>query len=272
MENVSIEVHVSNHDLYTETSGPTLPIAIAHSLPDLSMRLGTSRTVLGVRSYGKFGRSYHGYGLVVPLMNRDEGASPNLYETRHVDIPEYLEAFDVWEELNDIEGGLRYFAQDKIGDPEFHQGIIDRGMKYVQAVNQVLIYDPKAKIDLDECLEEIFDGADWRPWMHSLPVHFPRVEIKDVEIVEREQKTLLLRFEYYFADANGVSVHNRELEFVDLSRGRWKIRSGRCSALRGLCPPFNGWQLPQVYAELQHALDEGRVIENLCENSLQAPA
>ncbi|TAV21278.1 hypothetical protein ELI36_32560 [Rhizobium ruizarguesonis] len=263
MDDVSIKVHVINHYLDTETTAPTLPIAIAHSVPGFSTGVGSSRTVLGVRPYGASGRSFHGYGLVVEIDDHGEGEPFGRYNTRHVDIPEHLEAFDVWEELNDIEGGLRYFAQDKIDDPNFHQGIIDRGVEYVEAVNQVLIYDPKAKIDLDESLEEIFDGADWAPWMRSLPVHAPHVDIQNVEIVEREQETLLLRFEYYFADPSGLSVHNTELEFVDLVRGRWKVRTGRYSALRGLCPAFNGWQLPQVHSDLQRALDDGRVVEKL---------
>ena len=264
MEHVSIKVHVINHNLETDSAGPTLPIAIAHSVPSFSTAVGNSRTVLGIRPCCEFGRSYHGYGLVVRTQGGVNDRMAALYGTRDVDIPENLEAFDVWEELNGIEGGLRYFAQDKIDDPRFHQGIFDRGAEWVGAVNQVLIYDPKAKIDLDESLDEIFDGADWRPWMQGIPTHSPRVDIKNVEIVERDDETLLLRFEYYFPDGGGPSVHNRELEFADLSRGRWKVRSGRCSALRGLFPPFNGWQLPMVYADLQQALDEGRVKENIC--------
>ena len=263
MDHASVKIHVINHEITKEMAAPTIPIAIAHCLPGFSMGVGSSRTILGIRPYGELGRSYHGYGLVIDADDDSINDPLGRYKTRRVEIPEDIEAFDVWEELNDVEGGLRYFAQDKIDDPKFHQGIIDRGIEYVEAVNQVLLYDPKAKIDLSEALEEIFDGADWGPWMRSLPVAAPVVDIRNVEIVEREEETILLRFEYYFTGPGGLSVHDRELEFADLRRGKWKIRRNRFSALRGLHPPFNGWQLPQVFSDLQRAIDEDRLQERL---------
>jgi hypothetical protein len=263
MNHASVRIHVINHGLSQEMTAPTIPIAIAHCLPDFSHGVGDSRTILGIRPYGKYRRSYHGYGLVIHADEDTFGDQVGRYKTRRIEVGEDIEAFDVWEELNSIEGGLRYFAQDKIDDPKFHQGIIDRGIAYVEAVNQVLLYDPKAKIELSETLEEIFDGADWGPWMRSLPVAAPVVDVRNVEAVERDEDTMLLRFEYYFAAPGGLSVHERELEFADRTRGGWKIRRGRFSALRGLQPPFNGWQLPQVYSDLQKAMDEGRVRERI---------
>jgi hypothetical protein len=88
------------------------------------------------------------------------------------------------------------------------------------------------------------------------PIHRqPLVDIRKTEVVERNEKTLLLRFEYYFCRPSGLSVHGRALEFAELEQGYWKIRRDRFSALRGGAPPFHGKQLPQVYLALQTAVD-----------------
>ena len=248
-------IYVINHAYGADFFGPTLPIAIKHCLPHFATTVGDSRAVLGIRPYGPLGRSYHGYGLVIETDDNIDRDHPNRYRTRKIAIPNDIEAFNVWKELNEIERGLRYFAQDQIHDPKFHARIVERGIEWVEAVNQVLIFDPKAKIDLSVKLEEIFDGADWKPWMKSLPFDAPTVMVRDVEIVEREEDTLFLRFQYSHKRSDGSEIGNLELEFVDLFRGKWKVRSGLFSALRGLDPAFNGWQLPQVYSELQRDVD-----------------
>jgi len=241
-----------------ETEGATLAIAIGRALPDLARRLGNSRTVLGARPYPDGGRSYFGFYLSVDLdeeqhpwvLNRYETRQPVPAHFRHEDTE--IEVFDVYETMDEIEGSLRYAAQDLIGNEKYHDLIRERALEYHQAVNDVLVYDPNAKIDIVENLDEIFAGRDWSPFFSPSRLIPPTVRIGKVEVVERSDEVLLLRFEYQNGDESG-----RELEFADRKAKRFHVRRANYSALRSFDPPFNAWQLPLVQHALQEALDSG---------------
>jgi len=53
---------------------------------------------------------------------------------------------------------------------------------------------------------------------------------------------------------NGASS-GYELEYIDLKKGRLKVRRNAYSAIRSAVPAFLGNQLPQVYDALQQAID-----------------
>jgi hypothetical protein len=259
MNHLKFTVHAGIEECAdVETEGPTLAIAIGCALPDLARRLGNSRTVLGARPYPDGWRSYFGFHLFCDLEEELHPSMLNRYGTRqpvpalfrHEDTE--IEVFDVYETMDDIEGSFRYAAQDLIDNEKYHGLIRERALEYQQAVNDVLIYDPNAKIDIVENLNEIFAGRDWSPFFSPSRLIPPAVRIGKVEVVERSDDTLLLRFEYRNGDESGC-----ELEFADRKAKRFHVRRAHCSALRSFDPPFNAWQLPLVYHALQEALDSG---------------
>ena len=153
-------------DVDVETEGPTFAIAIGQALPNLSRRLGNSRTILGVRPFQDGRKDFYGFELdvdpdeVTPdlLINR-YGARQPVPAPSDLDRLE-IEAYDVYETMDSIEGLLRYAAQDLIDDESRHGLIRARALEYRQAVSDVLVYDPKAKIDIVESLARLFDGMD----------------------------------------------------------------------------------------------------------------
>lgn len=243
-------------DVDVETEGPTFAIAIGQALPNLSRCLGNSRTILGARPFQDGCKDFYGFELDVDPDEVTPDLLTNRYGARQpVPAPSDLdhleiEAYDVYETMDSIEGLLRYAAQDLIDDESRHGLIRARALEYRQAVSDVLVYDPKAKIDIVESLAEIFDGRDWGPFFPPERIIHPVVQIAKVAIVEKSEDVLLLRFDYQNGDEYG-----RELEFVDIKKGRYCIRRSRYSALRSFDPAFNGWQLPAVYNALQEALD-----------------
>ena len=246
-------------DVDVETQGPTFAIAIGQALPNLSRCLGNSRTILGARSIHDGRKDFNGFDLDIDPDEVTPELLINRYGARQPvpapSDPEHLEilAYDVYETMDDIEGLLRYAAQDLIDDENYHSLIRERALEYHRAVSDVLVYDPKAKIDMLESLEDLFDGRDWSPFFSSALLVHPVVQIGQVDIVEKTDDEILLRFEYRNGDD-----HGRELEFADTRNGRHYVRRSRYSALRAFEPAFSGWQLPAVHDALQEALDTGR--------------
>jgi hypothetical protein len=246
-------------DVDVETEGPTFAIAIGQALPNLSRRLGNSRTILGARPFQDGRKDFYGFELDVDpdevtsdlLINRYGARQPvpAPSEPDHLEI----EAYDVYETMGSIEGLLRYAAQDLIDDERWHGLIRERALEYRQAVSDVLVYDPKAKIDMLGNLDELFAGRDWSPFFSPALLVHPVVQIGQVDIVEKTDDEILLRFEYWNGDD-----HGRELEFADTKNGRHHVRRSRYSALRAFDPAFSGWQLPAVHDASQEALDTGR--------------
>lgn len=223
--------------------------------------------VLGIRPRSDFEPTTELFPLVIkPFKNLAE-REDNRYQTKEVLVSDELVAFDVYRNLDDIEGMLRDAANKRFGRPNEPSLLSDLGIDYMDAINDIAVYDPDARIPLIFKLEEIFDGADWRLW---IPTSVPSVvDIRNVEIVGHGSDVghgideALFRFEYYFSKPGGLSVHERGLEYADLKCDRWVVRQDRYSALRGIDPPFKGLQLPQVYHSLQSALDRGCYVGNL---------
>lgn len=263
MNNLRFDIAVINDAAYLETEGPTLTIALGQALPSLSAALGNSRTFLGLRSYPSAGRTYGAFGLVPVFDALPDANHLHRYGTRQA-LPEFtdieddllIEAYDVYEEMDEVEGNLRYLAKHHIDNVE-HQALIrEQSILYHKAVSNVLIYDPKARIDIVENLDEIFDGRDWRHWFDSSRLVHPHVQISKVEIVARADDALLIRFDY-----DDGCVCGRELEFATINNGAYRVRRDRYSALRGFQPVFNGWQLPNVHNSLQGLLDLAEFVD-----------
>ena len=261
MYNLKINLWAPLQPMTVETEGPTFAIAIGQALPKLSRRIGNSRTFLGARPFQNGSRDF--YGVELGLYLDPDDIPPDLLVNRYgarQPVPAFsdphfleIEAYDVYETMNEIEGLLRYAAQDLIHNENYHNRIRERALEYQQAVSDVLIYDPKANIDMLESLEELFAGRDWSPFFSPERLVHPAVQIGQVDVVARTDDVLLLRFEYRNGDD-----HGRELEFADLKNGCYRIRRSRSSALRAFDPAFNGWQLPAVHDALQETLDTGR--------------
>lgn len=255
------EIDVINGPQNVPAYGPTLPIAIAHAMPNLASELGNAEMVLGIRPRSDFEPTTEVFPLVIKPYKNFEEREDNRYQTKEVPIYDELVAFDVYRELDEIEGMLRDAANKRFGRPNEPSRLPDLGIDFMDAINDIVVYDPDARIPLILKLEEIFDGADWRIWV---PTSVPSVvDIRNVEIVGHGIDEALFRFEYYFSKPGGLSVHERGLEYADLKDNCWVVRQDRYSALRGIDPPFKGLQLPQVYHSLQAALNKGCYVGNL---------
>ena len=262
MNHLRFDMHIVNDGANMKTAGPTLAIAIGQALPDFSWNLVSTRTFLGARPCPDGSRSYHGYGLVIDVERDMPQSTINRYGTRQP-IPAFsdpfdldIEVFDTYEEMLSCERSLRYAAQDLIVQEKYHPLIRSRSLEYQQALSNVLVWNPAAKVDILANLAEIFDGRDWTPFFPASNLEHCVVQVQNLAIVERAGSTLLIRFDYMDGNKSG-----RELEFADLTDGRLEIRQSRYSALRSFDPPFNGWQLPQVYSSLQQLLDAGRYVD-----------
>ncbi|WP_426122770.1 hypothetical protein [Pararhizobium sp. PWRC1-1] len=257
MDFFQADICIPDVSIAREIYGPTLPIALAHELPLLAFKLGKPNRVLGIRPPPEPGVTSDGFRMLIKPNEPPEHRERSYYETREADIADEMEVFDVHEELEAAEILLREAAHNRLFALRHCSRLTEAGSKYMDAINDVLIYDPGAQIPLEENLEDIFRGVDWRglmPPMWTIPV----VDIRNVEIVDRGDDEVLLRFEYYFDNPGGQSVHGRALEFVDIDDDHWRVRHNQYSALRGVDPPFKGVQLRQVYQSLQTALDTGR--------------
>ncbi len=237
-------------DVERETAGETLSIAITNGLPDFR-HLSHSRAIFGARRMvGR--RTYGCYEVWFP--DEDE-RPPEGYDhfavRKSVTFEDKIEVFDVLSEFDEAEGILRYRAQD-LGDDSKDRVIIANGVKeYLDAAYQVMLWDPKSKLDIAEGLNDLFLDRDWTAFVSPDDLKVPAVSISDVELVQQASECeWLVRFQYVNGDQRGW-----ELEFADVKRGRLCVRRNSFSALRSPVPAFRGDQLPSVYDALQKALD-----------------
>jgi hypothetical protein len=170
---------------------------------------------------------------------------------KSVRFEDEIEVFDVLSEFDEAEGALRFRAQD-LGDDSEDREIIARGVKkYLDAAYQVMLWDPKSKLDIAEGLNELFLDRDWTAFVSLDDLKVPAVSIADVELVQHSSDPeWLVRFQFVNGDQRGW-----ELEFADVKKGGLYVRRNSYSALRSPVPAFRGDQLPSVYDALQKALD-----------------
>ncbi|TDK31817.1 hypothetical protein E2F50_19335 [Rhizobium deserti] len=238
-------------DATVDATGPTLGIAISHSLPELR-HLGHPRTVFGARPFKSGRSSYGAWEIVFPVDEARPGEGYDQFGIRHaVSFEDSIEVFDVYRELKEYEGVLRYRAQD-LGDDEKARQIIAEGVaRYVSAARHAMLWDPKCKLNIPKELDKLFLDRDWSPYISREELIAPACIIEDVRIIGRRGETeCVVRFMYRNGDKHGF-----DLEFVDMKRGKPKIRRDAFSALRSPVPIFRGDQLPAVYEKLQAAVD-----------------
>lgn len=247
-----VEVDVfSKHDHETvELGGPTLSIAISHSLPGLR-HLAHPRAVIGARPFEEGSRTYGAWELIFPEDgDRPEEGYERFGVRRAVGFEDFIEVFDVYQELEEYEGLLRYRAQD-LGEDEKSRRLIAEGTAdYVQAARQALLWDPECRLDIPSELDKLFLERDWSPYVGREALIAPACSIDDIVVIARTGKELLVRFRYHNGESSGF-----DMEFVDLEKGTPVVRNTALSALRSPAPAFRGDQLASVYAMLQSAVD-----------------
>jgi len=240
-------------DVHRIVSGPTLSVALTHALPFLAKGLGHSRAVYGARQMAESGRSYG--CLEVEFPDEDERPSDGYAEfgiRASVTFDNKIEVFDVLSEFDHAEGVLRYRAQE-MGDTLDERASIKEAVDdYVRAANQLMLWDPKARFDFRQGLDDLFKERDWTPFISPDAFVVPNVDISNVEVISKDiDDDWLVKFFYVNGDVSGW-----ELEYAELKKERVFIRSDSYSALRSACPAFSGQQLPLVHAVLQRALEE----------------
>lgn len=246
-----LQVFSKYDDTTVDASGPTLGIAISHALPELR-HLAHSRTIMGARSFEPGWRTYGAWEIIFPdKEDRPEEGYNQFGVRRAVGFDDSIEVFDVYAELKEYEGLLRYRAQD-LGDDEGSRKIIADGVEnYVQAARLAILWDPKCKLDVAKELGKLFLDRDWTAYISREDLIPPAFAIENVRVVARKGNTeYLVRFEYQ----NGEN-HGFDMEFVDMKKGKPKVRRDAFSALRSPVPVFRADQLPGVYDKLQAAVD-----------------
>ncbi|WP_168341637.1 hypothetical protein [Rhizobium laguerreae] len=246
-----LQVFSKYDDATVVASGPTLSIAVSHSLPELR-HLAHSRAVFGARRMPAEGRTYGSWELIFPEDEERPTAGYDRFAIRHsFDFEDEIEVFDVSEEYDTAEGLLRYRAQD-LGDDEKARAIIADGVReYLAAAYQQMLWDPKSKLDIAQELDDLFLERDWTSFVSREDLKTPEVRVSDVELLDwTDADECLVRFHYVNGEKSGY-----EVEFVDIKKGRLTIRKNAYSALRSAVPAFRGDQLPSVYNALQKSID-----------------
>jgi len=240
-------------DAHRIASGPTLSVALTHALPFLAKGLGHSRAVYGARQMPASGRTYG--CLEVEFPDEDERPSDGYAEFGvrvSVTFDDKIEVFDVLSEFDHAEGVLRYRAQEMGDTPNERASIKEAVDEYVRAANQLMLWDPKARFDFRQGLDDLFKERDWTPFISPDAFAVPNVDITKVQVISKDtDDDWLVKFFYVNGDVSGW-----ELEYAVLKKGKMFIRTDSYSALRSASPAFRGQQLPQVYAALQRALEE----------------
>ncbi|MGF9565117.1 hypothetical protein AAIH70_16510 [Neorhizobium sp. BT27B] len=238
-------------DVQVEVSGPTLGIAISHALPELR-HLAHSRAVFGARLFPKNRRTYGAWEIIFP----DEKDRPNEgYDQfgvrRAVGFDDSIEVFDVYQELDEYEGLLRYRAQD-LGDDDRSREIIADGVaNYVRAARHAMLWDPRCKLNILKELDKLFQKRDWGEYVSRDAFIAPTFAIDDVRVIAQTDKNeYLVGFRYQIGESHGF-----DMEFVDVKRRKPKVRRDVFSALRSPVPIFRGDQLPLVYDRLQATVE-----------------
>ncbi|MDC7742574.1 MULTISPECIES: hypothetical protein [Rhizobium] len=163
-----------------------------------------------------------------------------------------IEIFDVLSEFDHAEGILRYRAQEMGNAPNELASIKEAVDEYVRAANELMLWDPKARFDPRQELNDLFKARDWTPFISPGAFAVPNVDISNVEVLSKDiDDDWLVKFFYINGDVSGW-----ELEYAELREGRMMIRRDSYSALRSASPAFSGQQLPQVYDALQRALEQ----------------
>lgn len=246
-------VYGKYEDAHRIVSGPTLSIAITHALPFLARGLGHSRAVYGARRLPESGRTYG--CLEAEFPDEDERPSDGYAELgirSSVTFNDKIEVFDVLSEFDHAEGVLRYRAQDMGDAPNELASIKEAVQEYIRAANELMLWNPEARFDLQQKLHDLFEERDWTQFVSPDVFTVPIVNISNVGVISKDiDDDWLVRFSYINGDDKGW-----ELEFAQLIKGRMKIRRDSYSALRSASPAFRGQQLAQVYDALQSALEQ----------------
>lgn len=164
---------------------------------------------------------------------------------------ESIEVFDVYKELKEYEGLLRYRAQD-LGDDEKALMLITDGVRnFVQAASYATLWDPECRLDIPTARDELFLDRDWSQFVDSEEFTVAATTVEDVRVIARtDENEYLMRFRYENGENNGF-----DMEFVDIRVGNATIRNNAFIALWSPVPAFRGDQLPTVYDKLQAAAD-----------------
>ncbi|ASW08517.1 hypothetical protein CKA34_21165 (plasmid) [Rhizobium sp. 11515TR] len=233
-----------------EVAGPTLSMALTNALPSVASEEAHPRAVFGARRTSGSERSYGCFEVVFPEEGRrptDGYAEWNIRAS--VTFEDAIEIFDASKEFDTAEGLLRCCAQE-LGDDEKSVQIIRDGVqRYLVAFDNIALWDPKASIDIENGLDDLFEDRDWTQFISRAELQVPEVSISNVALVPHKD-AWLVRFDF----VNG-SDRGTEMEYVHQKKGRLYATRYGCSALRSAVPAFRGRQLPRVYDMLQEAID-----------------
>ncbi|MFS2151461.1 hypothetical protein [Rhizobium sp. Rhizsp42] len=228
-------------------AAPTLSMAITETLP----LIAPSRTIFGARFMPGNRRSYGGYEVVFP--DADDRPTDGYAEwgiRKSVSFDDEIEIFDATEEFETAEGLLRYRAQE-LGDDERSLEIISDGVVgYIQAFDNIALWNPKASTDIAAGLDELFEGRDWTRFVSEADLDVPKVAISNIDFFSYDDDLTLVRFDYTNGPEGG-----REMNYVKQHRSGPKVVRHGWSPLRSAVPAFKGRQLNQVYDALQSAVD-----------------
>ncbi len=236
-------------------AAPTLSMAITEILPSIAPR----RAIFGARRMPANGRSYGCYEVIFPdTEDRPTDGYVEWGVRKSVTFDDEIEIFDATEEFETAEGLLRYRAQE-LGEDERSLEIIRDGVVgYIEAFDNMALWDPKASTDIAAGLDELFQGRDWTSFVSRAELEVPKVTISNIEFLRYDDELALVRFDY----ANGPEV-GREMNYLKQHRDGPKVVRHGWSALRSAVPAFKGRQLIQVYDALQSAVDSRRSNNNL---------
>ncbi|MGO4112465.1 hypothetical protein ACC786_14370 [Rhizobium ruizarguesonis] len=228
-------------------AAPTLSMAITETLPSIA----PSRAIFGARRMPEDGRSYDCYEIIFPdTEDRPTDGYVEWGVRKSVTFDDEIEIFDASDEFRTAEGLLRYRAQDLGEDEKSLEIIRDGVVRYIQAFDNMALWDPKASTDITAGFDELFQRRDWTRFVPRVELEVSEVTIANVEFLPYDDDLALIRFDY----ANGADV-GREMEYLKLHGERPTVVRHGWSALRSAIPAFKGRQLNQVHDALQRAVD-----------------
>ncbi|WP_216332404.1 hypothetical protein [Rhizobium sp. X9] len=229
---------------------PTLSMAITEALPSIAPK----PAIFGARRMPEDGRSYDCYEIIFP---GKEHRSTDGYDEwgvrRSVTFEDKLEIFDASKEFATAERLLRYRAQDLGEDDAALEVINDGVVRYLQAFDNLLLWDPKACGDIGANLDDLFQGRDWTRFLSPSELEVQEVTITNVEFLPYDDDLAIVRFDY----ANGSAV-GREMTYIKRYGERPAVVRHGWSSLRSPIPAFAGRQLNQVYDALECAVNASR--------------
>ncbi len=239
------------HDKYSDGSrlvaAPTLSMAITEALPSMA----PARTIFGARPMPKKGRSYGCHEITFP--RADDRSTDGYAEwgiRKSVTFEDEIEIFDASEEFDTAEGVLRYRAHELGDDETSLSAIQDSVVRYLEAFDNLALWDPKAPTDLVVGLNELFEGRDWTRFASASELEVQKVTLTHVEFLPYDDDLALIRFDYINGAENG-----REMNYLKLGGERPTVVRHGWSGLRSAKSAFKGRQLNQVYDALQREVD-----------------